>query len=239
MWVRLDDKLHSHPKVLALFDGGHAESALALWLLAASWSGDQLTDGVIPRVQVRRLGFTVAAAEELVRVGLWCVCDEGWAFHDWLTYNPSREHVLARQTAAREKKQRQREAARSRRSGPEADEPDEDVSPGLSPGDIPGCPPGCPPGKTRLSPNTRPDPTLAENNAARELHAALAPVASLERLVRGEGDEQIPRDLRRLLDKVTPERATEIRLQLEREEREDGVSPDFKRLRSLLRRSGS
>jgi len=104
VWVKLDDKLHGHRKTLALFDGPCPGDSLALWTLAASWCGDQLTDGAVPHSFVRRSGLDKRAADELVRVGLWERTDEGFQFHDWLERNKSREKVENERRAALERK---------------------------------------------------------------------------------------------------------------------------------------
>lgn len=115
-WFRVDDGLHSHPKVLALFDGGCAGEALGLWLLAGSWCSAQLTDGRVPASAVRRLGFGLSAAHELVRVGLWTQAEDGaFVFHDWTSCNPSRVDVETARAKTREKVRRSRERARDAR----------------------------------------------------------------------------------------------------------------------------
>src|SRR5215471_16549145 len=44
-WVRIDDKLHAHPKILAAWKAEPA--SLGLHLLALSFSGAYLTDGLV------------------------------------------------------------------------------------------------------------------------------------------------------------------------------------------------
>ncbi len=104
VWVKLDDKFHGHRKTLALFDGPCPGDAIALWALAASWCGDQLTDGVVPLAFVRRSGLDKKAADELVRVGLWAREADCFVFHDWLARNKSRATVEADRVAALERK---------------------------------------------------------------------------------------------------------------------------------------
>lgn len=104
VWVKLDDKFHGHRKTLALFDGPIPGDAIALWTLANSWCGDQLTDGQVPIAFVRRSGLDKRAADELVRVGLWDRTEDGYAFHDWLARNKSREQVEKERAAALDRK---------------------------------------------------------------------------------------------------------------------------------------
>jgi hypothetical protein len=89
-WGRLDDKAHSHPKLVA---AGNA--AVGLWTRLRSWALDQLTDGYVPECVARM--FDDANGEQtqrLVQVGLLESAPDGYALHDFTRYNPS-----ARKTA--------------------------------------------------------------------------------------------------------------------------------------------
>lgn len=111
-WTKVDDGLHSHPKVLRLWhNGSDGARALGLHMLAFSWIGEHLTDGVIPRAFVIEKG-AVDLAAMLVAEGLWDEHDEGWKVHDWLKYNPSRTQVL------RERREGATRARNSRKRGP-------------------------------------------------------------------------------------------------------------------------
>ncbi len=94
-WFKVDDRFHSHPKVLALRSGAHEETAIALWLKAGSWCASNLTDGAVPSYVldslVRRNGTKAAA--ELVRVGLWEATEDGFRFRSWSEYQPSKSDV--------------------------------------------------------------------------------------------------------------------------------------------------
>lgn len=87
-WVKVDDSLAFHPKVLA---AGNA--AMGLWVRAASWSAANLTDGLIPADMIAALGGTRPVANRLVKAGLWCSEPGGFRFHDWLDYQPSAAQV--------------------------------------------------------------------------------------------------------------------------------------------------
>jgi hypothetical protein len=107
LWVKLDDKLHSHPKRWEV-----SNAALGLHLLALSYCGDQLTDGRVPgrwasQQQDRQ------EISELCSAGFWTVDGESFVIHDFLEYNPSREQVLAEREAARARMQRHRNGKRS------------------------------------------------------------------------------------------------------------------------------
>ena len=64
---------------------------MGVWVLAGSWAMSSETDGFVPTSVLSRWG-TPKDAAALVAVGLWYVDrregEDGWAFHDWLTYQP-------------------------------------------------------------------------------------------------------------------------------------------------------
>lgn len=65
MTLLVSNRFHSHPAVMAA-----SPNAIGLWVRAASWSAQYMTDGELPRAVVLGLG-TEQAARELVHVGLW------------------------------------------------------------------------------------------------------------------------------------------------------------------------
>ena len=86
-WFKLDDRFHSHPKVIA---AGNA--AVGLWVRLGAWSSDHGTNGAIPRA----VGLSFGGKRELTALttaGLLHPADDGWVIHDFLDYNPSAEHV--------------------------------------------------------------------------------------------------------------------------------------------------
>jgi hypothetical protein len=87
-WFKVDDGFAMHPKAVAA-----GNPALGLWVRAGAWSASQLTDGVIPRHMVAALGGRPREAAALVDAGLWLEHVDGWAFHDWQTYQPTRADV--------------------------------------------------------------------------------------------------------------------------------------------------
>jgi hypothetical protein len=64
-WFKVDDKLHDHRKARAA-----GATAMGLWVLAGSWSADNLTDGFIPATILPRWGRP-RDANRLTEVGLW------------------------------------------------------------------------------------------------------------------------------------------------------------------------
>lgn len=112
-WFKVDDSLTDHPKTVALEESKHFASAMGLWALAGSWCAKHLTNGHVPTRMVRRLGFKPAHAEALVSVRFWDAADDGYQFHNWLKWQPSKESVTAKRdaTAARVKQHRAQQKA--------------------------------------------------------------------------------------------------------------------------------
>lgn len=86
-WFKVDDKLHDHRKARKA-----GKAAMGVWVLAGSWSMDNLTDGFVPEDVLSRWG-TKADAARLVTAGMWAVAEhageQGWRFHDWDRFQPS------------------------------------------------------------------------------------------------------------------------------------------------------
>ena len=103
-WFRVDDTLHSHPKI-----GGLGLAAVGLWTISGSYSASYLTDGFIPQTWIRKHGGSNGAklAAQLVNAGLWYPDDRdgenGWSFHDWAKYQPIKADVERRRQQTRER----------------------------------------------------------------------------------------------------------------------------------------
>lgn len=101
MWVRVDDQLHSHPKVRAAWIA--CDASLGLHLLALSYAGCFLTDGLVSEAFVAlnlpQAGRRRKAITALVDAGLWHPVEGGWHIHDFLNYNESRDKILSRRAA--------------------------------------------------------------------------------------------------------------------------------------------
>ncbi|MBZ6102769.1 hypothetical protein ACH4NO_18365 [Streptomyces olivaceus] len=122
-WFRIDDKAHSHPK---LIKAGNA--ALGLWLRCGSYAAQHLTDGIVPGV-VAELYGTKPQAAKLVKAGLWHEhghnCPDGcpapapgdYVFHNFLDdgRNTSRARAEAERKKARDRQSKHREGARGGR----------------------------------------------------------------------------------------------------------------------------
>lgn len=93
-WARIDDEIFFNPKVFVL-----SPEAKLLYMAGIVFSSKFLTDGNIASgdaIKLARMtGLDVESKliTELVSSGLWHETDNGWEIHDYLEYNPSREHV--------------------------------------------------------------------------------------------------------------------------------------------------
>lgn len=114
VWFKMDDSFPSHPKVLAIPRRDRL-AAVGLWTLAGGWCAKQLTDGYLAKHMLEEIGGTSRLASTLVEVGLWEVSEDGYQYHDWADYNPTREEVESERETARERMKR----VRSRRSSGE------------------------------------------------------------------------------------------------------------------------
>jgi hypothetical protein len=130
-WFRIDDKAHSHPK---LIKAGNA--ALGLWLRCGAYAAQHLTDGIVPGVLAELYG-TKPQAAKLVKAGLWHEhghdCRGGcpdpapgdYVFHDFLDdgRNTSRARHEAERKKARDRQAKHREGGRGDGNGDQ--KPDE------------------------------------------------------------------------------------------------------------------
>ncbi|MFD6490332.1 hypothetical protein [Streptomyces sp. NPDC060188] len=130
-WFRIDDKAHSHPK---LIKAGNA--ALGLWLRCGAYAAQHLTDGIVPGVLAELYG-TKPQAAKLVKAGLWHEhghdCRSGcpdpapgdYVFHDFLDdgRNTSRARHEAERKKARDRQAKHREGGRDGGNGDQ--KPDE------------------------------------------------------------------------------------------------------------------
>ena len=112
VWVRIDDQFFFKPRARQAGKDGRALFWAGLCYCAAN-----LTDGVIVKPA---LPFVAAMAEVepeiadlLVHTGLWLDHGDSYEVDDYLTYQQSREQVLAERIAAAERQRRSR--AKSRR----------------------------------------------------------------------------------------------------------------------------
>lgn len=82
VWFKLDDRFHSHWKVVA---AGNA--AIGLWVRCCTWSADYKRDGKVP-ADIARMYGTADEMGALADAGLWLPNGDGFVVPDFLEYNP-------------------------------------------------------------------------------------------------------------------------------------------------------
>lgn len=109
-WVRIEDTFPEHPKVQTL-----SSDAFRLYVTALCYANRNLTDGYLPGIAVQAMGGShhKKYAQALVMAGLWEVARGGFAVHDYLAFQPTRESVLKRRAADRFRKGIHSESARN------------------------------------------------------------------------------------------------------------------------------
>lgn len=120
---------------------GLSDAALALWLKSGSYSAQHLTDGVITRKALVLLSASPESASELVSAGLWLDHIEGYCFHDWEKYQPSRKKVEAEREKTKERVAKYREAKKAHSYIPGPARPSLRVTNGVSNGVTTPVPP--------------------------------------------------------------------------------------------------
>ena len=98
MWVKIDDKMHAHRKTrrVVTSDGDKRRDAapMGIWVLAASWAGQNGTGGWVPEHELDRWDDDWEhLARRLVRAEFWWPEERddepGYGFVDWEDYNPA------------------------------------------------------------------------------------------------------------------------------------------------------
>jgi hypothetical protein len=115
-WAKLDDRAYSHRKFLDL-----DPAAIGLWAMGLSYCAGQLTDGRIPKGEVKRLisvspAKAMKLAAMLVKRELWKESDEEpdvFIVNGWLECNMSR----AEYERDREQARKRQQEFRDRRNG--------------------------------------------------------------------------------------------------------------------------
>lgn len=103
-WVRIDENALNHAKLLAL-----SAYSFRLWVEGLAYCQRHLTDGVITHTALRT--FRYAQGKHVAELAtsidgmapLWQPTENGYAVHDYLQWNESREHVMAARAKARER----------------------------------------------------------------------------------------------------------------------------------------
>lgn len=100
MWMKIDDRLHSHRKtrrvVRSASDKRRDIAPIGLWTAAGSWASQNGTDGWVPEHELDRWDDNwEELADRLVKAGYWVPEEHegepGYSFVDWEDYNPVRD----------------------------------------------------------------------------------------------------------------------------------------------------
>jgi hypothetical protein len=100
-WVRLDTAFPRNHKVLALLAQKDGHRALVVYVCGLSYSGEQGTDGFIPREALGLLHGRQADAARLAAVRLWMPETGGWVINGWHDFQPSTKEMHERSIRAR------------------------------------------------------------------------------------------------------------------------------------------
>lgn len=106
-WIRLDDNLPDHPKVLGLSD-----KAFRLYISAMCYSSRYLTDGFISYVVGDRIGERIQFAE-LTSATLLIAVEGGWQIENYDEYQSTKAEVEIAKAKTRERVQKWREKNKS------------------------------------------------------------------------------------------------------------------------------
>jgi hypothetical protein len=114
-WGKMDDKFHRNRKVRSLRQKPGGREALGVWVFWWSWCLDDpdLT-GHVPALELS--AADTASAQLLVEVGLWDTVADGYAFHDFHAYNPTRDQVAHKREYDRQRAAAERQAKPESRS---------------------------------------------------------------------------------------------------------------------------
>jgi hypothetical protein len=99
VWVRIDEDFAQHPKLVSA-----GPNAMALQVAALCYANRNLTDGFLPRAAVHGLipsdvdSDAAETTKRLIAHGIWEEVEGGYAIHDYLDYQPSREQVRRQRT---------------------------------------------------------------------------------------------------------------------------------------------
>lgn len=89
-WLKVDDKLHAHPKTTRA-----GLPAMGLWVVSGSWVASYELDGRVSSEFVRNQPRGARLARDLVDAGLWTPDADGWVFHDWAKFQPTHADLEA------------------------------------------------------------------------------------------------------------------------------------------------
>lgn len=107
-WGKIDDGFYDHPKTVSLWRRN--PGAVGLHIRGISYCAKHLTDGYIQHEIVNAMAPVQRDRDEMIQALIeektWYENgEEGFAIHDYLDWNPSKEEVLEKRRKDRERKQ--------------------------------------------------------------------------------------------------------------------------------------
>jgi hypothetical protein len=112
VWFNVDDGFSTSPKVLGI-PRGERMAAIGLWTIAGSWCSKHMTNGQIGSFMLDEWGADPVSVGALITSGLWETTDEGFVFHDWTSWQRSRQQI----EADREKERVRKKTWRDNKAG--------------------------------------------------------------------------------------------------------------------------
>lgn len=103
-WIKCANDIGDHRKAIDIHEDMYL-ACLGLWLVCTGWCDRHLTNGVIPKRAVKRIGgeWWQEPAAELVRVGFFEDSGDDFVLHDYLDWQTSAEEKTARSKAQRDR----------------------------------------------------------------------------------------------------------------------------------------
>lgn len=119
-WFAVDDGFPEHPKLEELeSDPTRYMAAVTVWCIMGADCMRRLTDGHVSSHRLEKvLGFLGKHARNgvsaLVDKGLWTIESDGWRYHDWAEYQPTKADIqkAKKQKTDRQKRWRENEKTR-------------------------------------------------------------------------------------------------------------------------------
>jgi hypothetical protein len=109
-WIKLDDRVPSHPKI-----GGLSDKAFRWWVNSLCYASEYLTDGALPRVFWRRVPNKIRT--ELIDSKLWRFADPDLEICGYLEHQQSREVVENERRRNRDRRNSERGTTERRTVG--------------------------------------------------------------------------------------------------------------------------
>lgn len=109
-WARFDDRFHSNPKVLGLWQT--CPEAVGLYVMCVTYCAMHETDGQVHDWFIQTLAPAKAQRNRMTsaleNVGLFLGNESGFLIHDYLDFNPSHEQLEAKRKAQKDRRLRAR-----------------------------------------------------------------------------------------------------------------------------------